>query len=283
MRIHELDENLGNALLKGASKLAPTLTKTAAPAVGQTYNFALKKSEIIDRITRALTQAQKTGQPVKPVDMKDLSYEILRNMNKDAGKMVNQLGYTQAEKLAYNSALQNWPKNNGAWAQKDFGPAKTVGQGMSQGGRTENYYATITKDRDNLDKFMKSFPDLDKRIQQLAQQTGQPISYKTNAGITGLANDNDNLKLFYYDPKLKPQIEATVKSWLQANGITTGARTHTHGVDVGGKSFGQSITDHVDDAFNKMFTQHGAKYTPEQYYQWLGTNFTKLIGQVSAK
>jgi hypothetical protein len=276
MRIHELDENLGNALLKGASKLAPTLTKTATiksgAQAGQQFLFSQFKDELLSGISTVL----KTGQ--SPT-LGNSIYKVLRRGNTIDN--IDLLKYTPAEKSAYMSALDKWPKNNGAWAQKDFGPARVAAQST---GRTENHYTTLTKDRDNLDKFMKSFPDLDKRIQQLAQQTGQPISYKTNANITALAGDNDNLKVFYYDPKLKPQIEATVQSWLQANGITTGARTHTHGVDIKGVgSYGEIVSKHVNDALVKAITQHGAKYTPEQYYQWLGTNFTKLIGQVSTK
>jgi hypothetical protein len=277
MRIYELDENFASQLIKGATKLAPNLSKSAAPAIGQTFNLAAEKPVIIARLTRAL----KT--PGQPVDMQDIAYDILRGTNTQTLKVVDQLGYTQAQKAAYNSAMQNWPKSNGGWAQKDFGPAKAAGQGSSTGGRTENYYATIAKDRANLDKFMNSFPDLDKRIQQLAQQTGQPISYKTNATLTGLAADSDNIKFFYYDPKLKPQIEATVKQWLQANGIQTNIRAYDHGVDVGRTSFGTAVSNHVNDAFNKMFTQNGTKYTPEQYYQWLGNNFKQLVSQVTVK
>jgi hypothetical protein len=282
MRQHEfIPENsiLAKAIQTGTKILKPAVqqvTKTAAPAIGQTFNFSTAKTDIVNRIARSL----KAGQPI---DVKDNIYGVLRNNNSIANTLVDQLGYTRAEKLAYSSALQKWPKSNFGWAQKDFGPAKAVGQGSSAGGRTENFYATITKDRANLDKFMKSFPDLDRRIQQLAQQTGQPISYKTNASLTGLAGDNDNLKLFYYDPKLKPQIEATVKQWLQANGIQTGARTHVHGADIGANSFGQLVTNHVNDSLNNLVKQYGNKYTPEQYYEWLGTNFKTLIGQVSVK
>jgi hypothetical protein len=279
MRIHELDENLASQLIKGATKLAPTLIKTAAPAgvksgaqAGQQFLFSQFKDEIISGINTAL----KTGQ--SPT-LKNSIYRVLRRGN--TVDNVNALNYTAAEKAAYNSALAKWPKNNGAWAQKDFGPQRATSQAS---GRTENYYVTLTKDRANLDKFMKSFPDLDARLAKLSQQTGQPISYKTNSAISSLAGDNDNLKFFYYDPKLKPQVEATVKSWLQANGINTGVRTHAHGVDIKGVgSYGEIISKHVDDALNNLIKQHGAKYTPEQYYQWLGNNFKTLIGQVSTK
>ena len=131
---------------------------------------------------------------------------------------------------------------------------------------------------------MKSFADLDQRIQQLSQKTGQRISYKTNANISGLSADNDNLKFFYYDSRIKPQVEATVQSWLQAHGISTGARTHTHGVDIKGQgSYGEIITKHVNDTLNNTIKQHGTKYTPEQYYTWLGTNLKTLIAQVTVK
>ena len=39
MRIHELDENFGSQLIKGATKLAPNLSKTAAPAVVKQKQF----------------------------------------------------------------------------------------------------------------------------------------------------------------------------------------------------------------------------------------------------
>lgn len=266
MRTHEfIQENI----------LSRVISKIAAPTVGQTFNFASDKPAIVNRIAQAIKKSQ-------PVDIKDPVYAVLRNSNAAGAKMVDQLGYTAAEKATYKSALDNWPSNNGAWAQKNFGPARTAAS--QQGDRTYNHYSTITKDRANLDQFIKSFPDLDQRIQQLAQQTGQPISYKTNANLTALAADNDNLKFFYYDAGLKPQIEATVKSWLQANRISTGTRSHTHGVDVKGQgSYGEIIAKHVNDSLNNTIRQHGNKYTPEQYYTWLGTNFQTLIAQVSVK
>ena len=283
MRSNEfIQENsiLAKAITTGAKSIKPAIqqiAKTAVSNLGQTFNFAHHKPDIV----KSIAQSLKSGQPVNLAGEQGAIYKILRNSNATTIATVDQLGYTQAQKATYKSALDAWPKNNGAWAQKDFGPAKVAGQGSSAGGRTENYYATITKDRANLDKFMKALPDLDRRMQQLGQQVAQPISYKTNANLTALAADNDNLKLFYYDPKLKPQIEATVKSWLQANGIATGARTHVHGVDVGSDSFGLRISKQVNDVLNNTIKQYGNKYTPEQYYKWLGTNFKQLIGQVS--
>ena len=269
MRTHEfIQENI-------LSKVISRAFSSTAPAIGQTFNLAAERSVIVNRVAQAL----KTGQPV---DLKDPVYNILRNSNAAGARMADQLGYTAAEKAAYKSALDRWPHNNGAWAQKDFGPART--SASQQGDRTYNHYSTITKDRANLDRFMKSFADLDQRIQQLSQKTGQRISYKTNANISGLSADNDNLKFFYYDSRIKPQVEATVQSWLQAHGISTGARTHTHGVDIKGQgSYGEIITKHVNDTLNNTIKQHGTKYTPEQYYNWLGTNLKTLIAQVTVK
>jgi hypothetical protein len=266
MRKHEfiLEGVVSKALGQQAAKVANS---------AQTLNFAHYKPDIIKKFTQALDSGQ-------PANLEDTIYNLLRNTNATTVGTVDQLGYTQAQKAAYKAALYKWPKNNGPWAQKDFGPPRSVGQGSSAGGHTQNYYATIVKDRANLDKYMNAFPDLDRRIQQLAQQTGQPISYKTNSTLTALASDNDNFKVYYYDPKLKPQIEAMVTQWLQANGIQTGTRTHTHGVDVGGTSFGQRISKHVSDSLDNLIKQNGTKYTPEQYYQWLGKYFQTLINQV---
>jgi hypothetical protein len=269
MRQHEFIPESG--ILAKAIQAGTKILPAASPSIGQTFNFAAAKTGIVNRIAQAL----KSGQSV---DVKDSVYSVMRNSNAVGAGMVTKLGYTTAEKAAYKSALDNWPKNNGAWAQKDFGSK------LGATDRTYNYYATLTKDRANLDQFMKSFPDLDRRIQQLAQHSGQPISYKTNANLTALAADNDNIKFFYYDPKLKPQVEATVQSWLQANHIQTGVRTHTHGVDVKGiGSYGEAISKHVNDSLDKLIKQHGSQYTPEQYYTWLGNNFRTLIGQVSVK
>jgi len=280
MRQHEfiLENSITKAIQAGIKSLRTVVKPNVQQAakvsnVGQTLNFAHYKPDIIKRIK----QASESGQPA---NLEDTIYDLLRNTNATTIKTVDLLGYTQAQKDAYKAALYKWPKNNGPWAQKDFGPPRSVGQGSSAGGQTQNYYATIVKDRANLDKYMNAFPDLDRRIQQLAQQTGQPISYKTNSTLTGLAADNDNFKVFYYDPKLKPQIEAVVKQWLQANGIQTGIRSHTHGVDVGGTSFGQRISKHVNDSLNNTIKQYGTKYTPEQYYQWLGKHFQTLVNQV---
>jgi len=280
MRIHELDENFASQLIKGATKLAPNLSKTAAPATiksgaqaGQQFLFSEFKQDIMPSIIRSL----KTGEPV---NLETPIYNVLRR-----GNTVNNvlaLNFTAAEQTAFATAMKNRTQNwDGAWSQMNFGPARAASKA---GDRTPNYYVTLTKDRGNLDKFVKSLPDLDRRMQQLSQQTGQPLAYKNNATLSALAGDNDNLKFYYYDPKLKPQVEATVQQWLQANGITTGARTHVHGVDIKGQgSYGELIAKHVNNSLDNMIKQHGAKYTPEQYYQWLGNNFKQLVSQVTPK
>jgi len=268
MRIHELISEVS-----AVKQLFTRTEKQAAPGIGQNFNLGRQKGTLELNIKGVIQSGQ-------PADFTPYIYSLLRRGQ--AVDMVDQLGFSAAEKAAYKTATDAWQHNTGAWAQKDFGPAKAVAS--QAGDRTYNYYATIAKDRANLEKFMKSFPDLDQRLQQLSQQTGQKISYKTNSTLTALASDNDNIKFFYYDDALKPQIEATVKSWQQANGIIVGDRTHVHGVDIKGQgSYGEIITKHINDQFNAVIQQYGSKYTPEQYYEWLGKNFTTLIKQVSVK
>jgi len=62
MRIHEFDENFASQLTKGATKLAPNLSKTAAaPATirsgaqaGQQFLFSQAKDQIISGIRTVL-------------------------------------------------------------------------------------------------------------------------------------------------------------------------------------------------------------------------------------
>ena len=247
------------------------VAKVGSKALGQQFNFAQNKAPIVRRITQSL----KTGQKV---DLEDTIYDTMRNGH--GVEMVDKLGYTAADKSSYRTFIQNWPYGNTAWAQKNFGETFPI----ISGGRTYNYYATLVKDRQNIDKFIRSLPDLDQRLTQLSSQLKQPIRYKINSMLTALASENDNFKLFYYDPAIKPQVTAAVQLWLKDNGIQIGERSHTHGVDIKGQgSYGKIISQHVNDAIDNIIKQYGDKYTPEQYYTWLATNFNKLISQVKVK
>ena len=183
-----------------ASQMAPAkYLKTSAEFSCDKYSLSASGSkELFDGFRKIWTYSDPDDQylPVlmvgEKVDLEDTIYDTMRNGH--GVEMVDKLGYTAADKSSYRTFIQNWPYGNTAWAQKNFGETFPI----ISGGRTYNYYATLVKDRQNIDKFIRSLPDLDQRLTQLSSQLKQPIRYKINSMLTALASENDNFKLFYY-------------------------------------------------------------------------------------
>jgi len=93
-------------------------------------------------------------------------------------------------------------------------------------------------------------------------------------------------KVFYYELRLKDDIENTVKDWITSNGIYVSERTHYHGVDYrkegeDKKSWGIIISSIVEENFRKTIIQNGNKYTDEQYFEWFKNWLPNQIRNIS--
>ena len=119
----------------------------------------------------------------------------------------------------------------------------------------------------------KQFSD-DKRV---------PISYKTHGFLDVFLTDNDSLKVYYYDPSLKSDVENIVKQWARDNSINLGDRSHTHGIDIEDKgSYGIIIAQEMLNVFVDTIKKH-PNHSNEEYYQWLVKHFIDIIKSIKFK
>ena len=173
--------------------------------------------------------------------------------------------------------------SNGAWSEIPFNNKLTKKTGLD---KTLNFYITVDKTKDNIERFIKAIPDLNKRLKEFSDEKQSPISWKTHTLLDVFVGHNDSLKVFYYDGDLKNDVERIIKEWASQNNIKINPRTHSHGVDIrstsGGdkESFGQLIAQEWKKQFNALIEKWGDKYTNEQYYEWIkkyGPEITKKI------
>ena len=230
----------------------------------QKFNFDGYKRSIL-----AFIETIKRNEP--GVSPWPFAYGLIRGESKVGA--ANSLGFTDDQKRRWKDKLtQNpWTTDGGPWSQINHNPQLK----RREGDKTLNYYITLAKTKENLNKFALSFGDLHTLLQSLSDQTSSPISWKTHNNLDALAGDNDSLKIFYYDRDLKQAVEEAVEEWKAKTGVQTSTRTHSHGVDAspspgeGKKSWGQILADGFEEELTKLVKKHGNQYTDEEYYEWV--------------
>lgn len=158
------------------------------------------------------------------------------------------------------------------WVQKYYNPNKFKRESKY----TINYYITISKDSENVSKFLSSLSDLDRDFIKLSDGNKTPLAWKiVKSSLLEFLRHNDSLKVFYYraDQGLKSQIEKTVTEWCKRNGIKTEPRTHTHGFDEEGISYGQKLADIIDKRFEEIILKNGDGVSNQKYFEI----FKKLV------
>jgi hypothetical protein len=113
----------------------------------------------------------------------------------------------------------------------------------------------VNDDLPNLKKTLYGFNDLISILSELSRDYNTMIQFKTHDTLENFINDNDRIKIYYYETKVYSSIEKIVKSWAGRNKISLGNRMYNHGVDTADKSFGQllatQIRDHVEQTVLK--------------------------------
>jgi len=236
----------------------------------QVFDWNEYRSEIMKYITAKLSNKPSLANPF---------YDLITNRPKTGSAQA--IGLDNQFAQSWKGYFSQTPfDTDGVWSQininKQF-PRKS-GQNV-----TYNFYITVSKNRDNIAKFINSIPKLYPILKQLSDQKQTPISFKTHRLLDAFVSHNDSLKIFYYDQDLKQDIEAAVKQWLQQTGIKTGARTHMHGIDkkgTDGGSYGQILANVVQKKFDELIATHGSKFTPEQYFEWIHQYLPQIIQSV---
>lgn len=197
--------------------------------------------------------------------------------------VANEIGFSDEDKSKWKKYFKSSIfYSDGLWSQVSLNknlPRKTGKD------KTLNYYITVDKTKSNIVNFGRSLNDLIQQLSKLSDETKSPISFKTHTLLDVFVTHNDSLKVYYYDPDLKDEIERVVKEWISRNNIKVSERTHYHGVDIrkdGGKkqSWGEILSNIVESDFVATIKKYGNTYTDEYYYEWLKRYMPTLIKSV---
>jgi hypothetical protein len=206
-------------------------------------------------------------------------YEIITNSGKGVGS-AKSLGYKDEEIKKWKEYFSSPPWNApGVWSQIDFNPElKTKKEGV-----TYNYYVTIAKDKNNINKFWKSLGDLYKKVKTISSEKKVPISFKTHKLLDSFVTHNDSIKFYFYDRSLDKDIDNIVKSWISDNALQTGDRTHTFGFDKEGKgSYGEILQNTVANVFADQIRKH-PEGTTQQFLEYIKKYLPQVIKNVKVE
>lgn len=173
-------------------------------------------------------------------------------------------------------------KGASGWAQKNYNPNKFKRESKY----TLNFYITIEKNSSNVNKFLSNLTDLDKDFIKLSNDYKTPLAWKViKSSLLEFLKHNDSLKVFNYraDQKLKSQIEKTVLDWCKRNDIKISPRTHTHGADEKGLSYGQKLADIIDKRFQEVIVKNGNGVSNQKYFEILKRLIPEQIKAINIK
>jgi len=252
----------------------------------QTFNFNKSKNKIM-RLIKKVKAGETIHNNYKENDMgfnmDNPFYTILRNDHWGNVGIHKTMGLS-------DDAPNQWRKffvskffgagDLPVWSQRDFNLHKRV----KKDGKTYNYYITVdTSDKYNVARFANNILKLDNSLKQLADTKDVAIRWKTHGILDEFLTDNDSLKVYYYDPSLKSDVENIVKQWARDNSINLGDRSHTHGIDIEDKgSYGIIIAQEMLNVFVDTIKKH-PNHSDEEYYQWIVKNFVDIIKSIKVK
>ena len=254
----------------------------------QTFNFNKSKTQImrlIKKVKAGETIHNNYKENEMGFNMDNPFYTILRNDHivGEPDGIHKKMGWSddapnQWKKFFQTNAFN--PRGLPIWSQRDFNPHKKV----KLDGKTYGYYITVdTSDKNNVARFVNNYIKLDNSLKQFSDDKRVPISYKTHGFLDVFLTDNDSLKVYYYDPSLKSDVENIVKQWARDNSINLGDRSHTHGIDIEDKgSYGIIIAQEMLNVFVDTIKKH-PNHSDEEYYQWIVKNFVDIIKSIKVK
>lgn len=244
-----------------------------------------------DRIKKFIIYTLDAKQPVSDVAIKkqfqNIFYDIIRN---DKGGRLNsskKLGFTDNDVSSWRKYFSgNGWDVSGPWSQRNFNAQLTRKSGKD---KTYNFYITLDKTKNNIIKFWNSVSNLDKELSLLSNSENSPISYKLHGHLDYLVEDNDSLKIYYYDSNLKSKVENVVKKWASQNNVNISPRSHLHGVDVrfnpndNKNSFGEIASKKIAEIFFDVIKKHGTKHSEDKYFEWIKKHFSEILSKIEVK
>jgi len=208
-------------------------------------------------------------------------YAIVTNTGVGAVGISKNMGYKDDVAVEWKKYFGNSSifKTDGVWSQRDFNRDKRV----KVDGKTYNYYITIDRgNKSNVMLFWNKLNELDKMLREFSDKRHVAISYKTHVIFDMFLTHNDSLKVYYYDNLLKGDIESIVKKWVSDHNIKLSDRSHVHGVDKDGESYGQIVADNVLKVFVDTIKRY-PNHKDEEYYEWIKKHMGEIIKSIKVK
>jgi hypothetical protein len=150
--------------------------------------------------------------------------------------LTNNQGKNSPLHQLYESAKSTATVADGGWTQWD--PMGKGWRGPHDNRENLNFYFSIEKTPENLQKFLQHLPTLTQQVTNFAVKNNSRVSFKIPGSIGTFAKHNDSLKVYFNNLSLKDEINQFVTQSLSNAGISTGTRTHNFGQDIGKESFG---------------------------------------------
>ena len=196
-----------------------------------------------------------------PEYISDAFYKIITNNH-------NEYEYTSPFMMGFDEKyVKNWYKYlsspifqlTDSWSQINC----FYGSNEDTDGVLHNYYITLKKTKDNIDRFMKALRPLAEKADQFAKDNEITLRFKTHRSLHGFITHNDSIKFYYYDKKLDPKIEKLVRDWATEYNIQISNRTHTYVHDTKTMSYGQILSSRIADMCAKQVRQNPTRDTSD--------------------
>jgi len=205
-------------------------------------------------------------------------YQLITNTGTGVGS-ANNLGYSDDEIKKWKDYFHSLPWNsNGVWSQLDFNPNLK----LKKDNTSYNFYVTIKKTKQNINKFWISLRDLSNKIKSLSDTNQVALSFKTHTILDSMVTHNDSIKFYFYDQSISNDVHNVVNAWLNENGIEISERTHTFGIDKSGNSYGQMLANTLTQYFSKIIIDHPQASTDE-LVDYIKTNTPEVIKRIKTQ
>lgn len=174
---------------------------------------------------------------------------------------------------AENEIIATGQDAQSEWVGFNFNRKKKSKETHNNKELTYNYYITFERTPENFKAWMNSLHDLISKLYSACKNgplQNSAISMKFGYNFNHYLEDNDHMKFYWYKREDESKVEGVVNQWLSSNKISTVQRPYTKGVDVGkSESWGVLVTNKVTDSFEDLLKQHGTRYTPKQYADYI--------------
>jgi hypothetical protein len=212
-------------------------------------------------------------------------YSILRENNpalfdKDKEAKMSSLWNNIINKIPQDKGIDIWD----TW----LGYQDAV-YGKNKEGKTYNYYISVdVSDHNNVENFISNLRLLHNELKALSNTEKKSVLWKTHLTYKGFVNDNDSLKIYWYDNSIRDKVKTVVDDWIKKINLKTLPRVHNRGTDVkwydksNNKihlSFGQIISHLMLSKFY-FFVVKNKNYSTKDIYNSFEKNVDRIIKSI---